>query len=606
MSGHHVRRHSKSGPEEKTVAFGRYKLGPLLGEGTFGSVRLAEHALTGHKVAVKVLSKRKIRSLRMDEKVKREIRILKLFDHPHITKLYEVIDGWGEIYMILEYVPGGELFDLITTKGPFSEADVRGYFQQIISAVDYCHRNLIVHRDLKPENILLDANLNVKIADFGLSNLMSDGNFLLTSCGSPNYAAPEVISGHPYVGPSVDVWSCGVILYAMLFGRLPFDDSNIHKLFTKIKSGTFYFPKNVDVSSHVKQLIQSMLRVDPLQRATVDDIKYHQWFQASLPKYLSMLLVDPRSLCVVDDDIVDEIEVLFSHAASREEIKRALRRADTNEITVAYHLIKDQRRKRFQSPMISQSKSQESSLEDIEFGVPIPTFALETKDEDGETEGGGVSSEKSGVQFSVAVDFNRIIQEQERKTLDPSQFEHDNASNRDPLDIPPTEQVETATETSSSPSKLIEVENDFSKSEIDDINKCELKKMQDRLLNKKNEKKKWIVGWRSKLELKELVSELCRALKSLDFQWNFDPKSWLFKVCPLNESYTVEHEADSDLDSEDEFHGEDSCVDDSLVCFEIQIFSGVNNNFVLDFQKTFGSPMLFLDQCSSILNAMIL
>ncbi|KAG0734589.1 hypothetical protein G6F62_012055 [Rhizopus arrhizus] len=169
----------------------------------------------------------------MGGRVKREIQYLKLLRHPHIIKLYEVITTPTDIIMVIEYA-GKELFNYIVEKGKLSEDDARRFFQQIICAVEYCHRHKIAHRDLKPENLLLDANNNVKIADFGLSNIMTDGDFLKTSCGSPNYAAPEVISGRLYAGPEVDVWSCGVILYVMLCGRLPFDDEYIPTLFKKI------------------------------------------------------------------------------------------------------------------------------------------------------------------------------------------------------------------------------------------------------------------------------------------------------------------------------------------------------------------------------------
>lgn len=135
--------------------------------------------------------------------------------------------------MVIEYA-GGELFDFLVSHGKVPEDSARRFFQQIICAVEYCHRHKIVHRDLKPENLLLDSNLNVKIADFGLSNIMTDGNFLKTSCGSPNYAAPEVIGGKLYSGPEVDVWSCGVILFVLLCGKLPFDDEYIPNLFKKI------------------------------------------------------------------------------------------------------------------------------------------------------------------------------------------------------------------------------------------------------------------------------------------------------------------------------------------------------------------------------------
>uniref|UniRef100_A0A4X2KKV0 non-specific serine/threonine protein kinase n=1 Tax=Vombatus ursinus TaxID=29139 RepID=A0A4X2KKV0_VOMUR len=178
------------------VKIGHYVLGDTLGVGTFGKVKIGEHQLTGHKVAVKILNRQKIRSLDVVGKIKREIQNLKLFRHPHIIKLYQVISTPTDFFMVMEYVSGGELFDYICKHGRVEETEARRLFQQILSAVDYCHRHMVVHRDLKPENVLLDAHMNAKIADFGLSNMMSDGEFLRTSCGSPNYAAPEVISDH--------------------------------------------------------------------------------------------------------------------------------------------------------------------------------------------------------------------------------------------------------------------------------------------------------------------------------------------------------------------------------------------------------------------------
>merc|ERR1740117_920447 len=144
----------------------------------------------------------------MGSKLRTEIDIIRMFTHPHIIRLYEVIDTPTDIYTIMEYIPGGELFDYIVSSGRLDEGEARRMFQEIISGVEYCHKHGVVHRDLKPENLLLDAHHHVKIADFGLSNTMKDGAFLKTSCGSPNYAAPEVISGSVYAGPEVDVWSC--------------------------------------------------------------------------------------------------------------------------------------------------------------------------------------------------------------------------------------------------------------------------------------------------------------------------------------------------------------------------------------------------------------
>jgi 5'-AMP-activated protein kinase catalytic alpha subunit len=277
-------------------------------------VKLATHAVTGHKVAVKILNKAKIKQLGMEEKVQREINILHLCTHPHIIRLYEVVDTPTDIFLVNEYVSGGELFDYIVSKGRLSADEARNFFHQIISGVEYCHFQKIVHRDLKPENLLLDANLNIKIADFGLSNLMRDGDFLRTSCGSPNYAAPEVISGHLYAGPEVDVWSCGVILYALLCGSLPFDDESIPNLFKKIKSGMYALPTHL--SQLAKNLIPRMLEVDPMKRITIPEIRLHPWFQHKLPPYLRHPpeLIEKQER-IVDQEVIDEVMKLPFHKA---------------------------------------------------------------------------------------------------------------------------------------------------------------------------------------------------------------------------------------------------------------------------------------------------
>jgi len=296
------------------VQIGQFILGKNLGIGAFGKVKLATHAVTGHKVAVKILNKAKIKQLGMEEKVQREINILHLCTHPHIIRLYEVIDTPTDIFLVNEYVSGGELFDHIVSKGRLSADEARNFFHQIISGVEYSHFQKIVHRDLKPENLLLDANHNIKIADFGLSNLMRDGDFLRTSCGSPNYAAPEVISGHLYAGPEVDVWSCGVILYALLCGSLPFDDESIPNLFKKIKSGMYALPTHL--SQLAKNLIPRMLEVDPMKRITIPEIRLHPWFQHKLPPYLRHPpeLIEKQER-IVDQEVIDEVMKLPFHKA---------------------------------------------------------------------------------------------------------------------------------------------------------------------------------------------------------------------------------------------------------------------------------------------------
>jgi len=329
-----------SSSQQPIVKIGHYILGETLGVGSFGKVKTATHQLTGHKVAVKILNRQKIKNLDVVGKIRREIQNLKLFRHPHIIKLYQVISTPTDIFMVMEYVSGGELFDYIVKHGKLKESEARRFFQQIISGVDYCHRHMVVHRDLKPENLLLDNHLDVKIADFGLSNMMMDGEFLRTSCGSPNYAAPEVISGKLYAGPEVDIWSCGVILYALLCGTLPFDDEHVPTLFRKIKSGVFPIPEYLNKS--VVSLLTSMLQVDPLKRATIEDIKKHDWFKKDLPAYLFPQPNDTDSTSLDMDAVMEVCEKFGAH---ERDVQTALLSGDPHDqLAIAYHLIVDNKR----------------------------------------------------------------------------------------------------------------------------------------------------------------------------------------------------------------------------------------------------------------------
>ncbi|CAN1143605.1 SNF1-related protein kinase catalytic subunit alpha KIN10 [Linum perenne] len=302
---------SHRGNSSVDMFLSNYKLGKTLGIGSFGKVKIAEHALTGHKVAIKILNRRKIKNMEMEEK-----------------GLYEVIETPTDIYVVMEYVKSGELFDYIVEKGRLQEDEARNFFQQIISGVEYCHRNMVVHRDLKPENLLLDSKCNVKIADFGLSNIMRDGHFLKTSCGSPNYAAPEVISGKLYAGPEVDVWSCGVILYALLCGTLPFDDENIPNLFKKIKGGIYTLPSHL--SPGARDLIPRMLVVDPMKRMTIPEIRQHPWFQARLPRYLAVPPPDTMQQAKkIDEEILQEV---IKMGFDRNQLVESLRNRLQNEV----------------------------------------------------------------------------------------------------------------------------------------------------------------------------------------------------------------------------------------------------------------------------------
>jgi len=245
------------------------------------------------------------------------------------------------------------LFDYIVAQGRLEEQEARVLFQQIVSGVDYCHQHMVVHRDLKPENLLLDAENNIKIADFGLSTTMRDGLFLKTSCGSPNYAAPEVISGNLYAGPEVDVWSCGVILYAILCGSLPFDDENIRSLFRKIRGGIYKIPSHV--TKGARDLISRMLIVDPLRRCHVDDIRKHPWFQDQLPKYLAVSAQEMIEQ-TVDDNVLLAVDRLgfprnrVLHALSMgEELLTSRDMAqyvEERDMAVTYNLLLDAQRKK--------------------------------------------------------------------------------------------------------------------------------------------------------------------------------------------------------------------------------------------------------------------
>ncbi|XP_010907283.1 CBL-interacting protein kinase 24 isoform X2 [Elaeis guineensis] len=213
---------------------GKYEVGRTIGEGTFAKVKFAINSETGESVAMKVLAKTTILKHKMVHQIKREISIMKIVRHPNIVRLHEVLASRTKIYIILELIRGGELFDKIVHQGKLHEDESRRYFQQLIDAVDYCHSKGVYHRDLKPENLLLDSRGNLKVSDFGLSALPQQGVGLLhTTCGTPNYVAPEVLSHEGYDGSVADVWSCGVILYVLMAGYLPFDETDLPTLYRK-------------------------------------------------------------------------------------------------------------------------------------------------------------------------------------------------------------------------------------------------------------------------------------------------------------------------------------------------------------------------------------
>ncbi|KAA3476598.1 CBL-interacting serine/threonine-protein kinase 8-like [Gossypium australe] len=300
---------------------GKYEIGRTIGEGTFAKVKFAQNTETGESVAVKVLDRSTIIKHKMVDQIKREISIMKLVRHPYVVRLHEVVASRTKIYIILEFITGGELFDKIVHKGRLSEAEARRFFQQLIDGVEYCHSKGVYHRDLKPENLLLDSLGNLKISDFGLSALPEQGVSLLrTTCGTPNYVAPEVLSHKGYDGAVADVWSCGVILYVLMAGYLPFDELDLTTLYSKIERADFSCPSWFPVGA--KSLIHRILDPNPqtfgfnvsfclivrnlpslcAQRITIEQIRSDEWFNKG---YVPVRLLE------YEDINLDEVNAVF-------------------------------------------------------------------------------------------------------------------------------------------------------------------------------------------------------------------------------------------------------------------------------------------------------
>ncbi|KAJ0886714.1 putative protein kinase CAMK-CAMKL-CHK1 family [Helianthus annuus] len=281
-------------PQEKNtcVLHGKYELGRQLGHGTFAKVYHAKNVHTKKSVAMKVVGKEKVIQVGMMEQIKREISVMKMVRHPNIVELYEVMASKSKIYFAMELVRGGELFGKIA-KGRLREDVARSYFQQLISAVDFCHSRGVYHRDLKPENLLLDEEGNLKVTDFGLSafcdHLRQDG-LLHTTCGTPAYVAPEILGKKGYDGAKADIWSCGVILYVLLAGFLPFQDENIVSMYRKIYRGDFKCPPWF--SSDARRLITKLLDPNPKSRLSISKIMDSPWFKKSSPKNTKFVIED--------------------------------------------------------------------------------------------------------------------------------------------------------------------------------------------------------------------------------------------------------------------------------------------------------------------------
>ncbi|XP_027365165.1 CBL-interacting serine/threonine-protein kinase 4-like [Abrus precatorius] len=269
-------------PPPRTI-LGKYQLTRFLGRGNFAKVYQARSLVDGATVAVKVIDKSKTVDAAMEPRIVREIDAMRrLHHHPNILKIHEVMATKTKIYLIVDYAGGGELFSKLSRRGRLAESLARRYFQQLVSALCFCHRNGVAHRDLKPQNLLLDADGNLKVSDFGLSALPEQlkNGLLHTACGTPAYTAPEILRRCGYDGSKADAWSCGVILYVLLAGHLPFDDSNIPAMCKRISRREYQFP--AWISKAARTLIYQLLDPNPNRRMRLESVVENAWFKKSL------------------------------------------------------------------------------------------------------------------------------------------------------------------------------------------------------------------------------------------------------------------------------------------------------------------------------------
>ncbi|XP_054802843.1 CBL-interacting serine/threonine-protein kinase 12 [Prosopis cineraria] len=325
---------STSGSNKKfganSLLLGRFEVGKLLGHGTFAKVYHARNVQTGEGVAIKVIDKEKILKSGLVAHIKREISILRRVRHPNIVQLFEVMATKTKIYFVMEYVRGGELFNKVA-KGRLKEESARKYFQQLISAVGFCHARGVFHRDLKPENLLLDENGDLKVSDFGLSavsdQILPDGLFH-TFCGTPAYVAPEVLARKGYDGAKVDVWACGVVLFVLMAGYLPFHDQNIMAMYKKIYRGEFRCPKWF--SSDLTRLVTRLLDTNPQTRISIPEIMENRWFKKGF-KQIKFYVEDDK-LCNIDDkmDKIEDIESMSDYSVSESDSEVETRRRNAS------------------------------------------------------------------------------------------------------------------------------------------------------------------------------------------------------------------------------------------------------------------------------------
>uniref|UniRef100_A0A8C5BCJ7 non-specific serine/threonine protein kinase n=1 Tax=Gadus morhua TaxID=8049 RepID=A0A8C5BCJ7_GADMO len=317
---------------EEHPHIGNYRLLKTIGKGNFAKVKLARHVLTGREVAVKIIDKTQLNPTSL-QKLFREVRIMKILNHPNIVKLFEVIETEKTLYLVMEYASGGEVFDYLVAHGRMKEKEARAKFRQIVSAVQYCHQRRIVHRDLKAENLLLDADMNIKIADFGFSNEFTLGSKLDTFCGSPPYAAPELFQGKKYDGPEVDVWSLGVILYTLVSGSLPFDGQNLKELRERVLRGKYRIP--FYMSTDCENLLKKLLVLNPVKRGSLEQIMKDHWMNVGHEEEELKPYTEPET----DFNDGARIELMITMGFPKDEITESLLGQKYDDVMATYLLL---------------------------------------------------------------------------------------------------------------------------------------------------------------------------------------------------------------------------------------------------------------------------
>uniref|UniRef100_A0A665UF59 non-specific serine/threonine protein kinase n=1 Tax=Echeneis naucrates TaxID=173247 RepID=A0A665UF59_ECHNA len=318
---------------EEHPHIGNYRLLKTIGKGNFAKVKLARHVLTGREVRPLITFLKSCQYPFLSQQLFREVRIMKLLNHPNIVKLFEVIETEKTLYLVMEYASGGEVFDYLVAHGRMKEKEARAKFRQIVSAVQYCHQRRIVHRDLKAENLLLDADMNIKIADFGFSNEFTVGSKLDTFCGSPPYAAPELFQGKKYDGPEVDVWSLGVILYTLVSGSLPFDGQNLKELRERVLRGKYRIP--FYMSTDCENLLKKLLVLNPVKRGSLEQIMKDHWMNVGHEEEELKPYIEPEA----DFSDSSRIELMVTMGFPKDEITESLHSQKYDDVMATYLLL---------------------------------------------------------------------------------------------------------------------------------------------------------------------------------------------------------------------------------------------------------------------------